>query len=273
MDTSGTQNGFHMTICELLTTVNPYGSLNSKDRQRISKTLQRREYQAGELLQVESARNDYVGFIFSGRAEAYLGFQTPSQRAIQSLRSGDFFGDLACLTDRKALVSIVCHESSIVCMQTCQDFMRSLQIFPNLKTFFLQSAFDKLWYIFQVAQDLNRIGITNDMPDAQLPVSIKKAVQFIDSHYDCPITLEQVSRIARMSRSTFSRRFKQSIGVPFKTYLNKLRIGKAKHLMSKKGMNVTEACFAVGFNDVAYFSRTFHKIEGISPSQYKNTSK
>ncbi|MDY6852662.1 MAG: helix-turn-helix transcriptional regulator [Thermodesulfobacteriota bacterium] len=71
----------------------------------------------------------------------------------------------------------------------------------------------------------------------------------------------------------FSRVFKNKTGRSFKEYLNRVRIEMAKKLMKEKEMNVSEACFTVGFNDLSYFSRVFHNLEGTTPSSYRKNSR
>lgn len=262
-----------MNAFDLLSTVAPYRFLSSKDRISIAQTLQKREYQTQDQLLAESRWVDSVGFLAAGRAEVFMGWRTPNQKKIYDIYPGDFYGDLTCLTERKSFVTIVCREVSIVYLQTYEDFMRSLEANDQLKIHFLRSAVDKLWRFFQAVVTDNGDSEIGDLLGAPLPKPIKKTLQFVDSHFEEPLTVSQISTVAGMSKSAFSRRFKQSMGVPFKLYLNRLRVSKAKWLITQKGLNVTEACFAVGFNDVAYFSRTFRKIEGRSPSHHKNRPK
>ncbi len=259
-----------MKTCEQLTTVDPYRALPCEDRNHILKTFRRHEYKPGDLMMVESVRIDHVGLLVSGRADVCMEFQTPGQSTLFHLGPGNFFGDLACLTQRKSLVSIVCREASTAYLQSYEAFMCSLDNYPELKIYFLQATVNKLWLFFQtVYYGQDRLSIA-EIARNRLSKPLKRAVQFIDTRFDQPLTVEQVAQVAGMSKSAFSRRFKQSLGVSFKTYLNQYRISKAKNLLSREDINVTEACFAVGFNDTAYFSRTFRRIEGQCPSQYKN---
>ncbi len=262
-----------MKNSELLTTFDPYRSLSCEGRRYILESMQRFEYQAGDLMVPEYAWIDHVGFLASGRAEVCMGLRSGSPIVAYSLYPGEFYGDLACMTDRKSLVSVVCRETSIVYRQPYDIFLDSLESHSDLKSYFLKSAFHKLWHIFQIVRSGNGGGSINSLPDAQIPRPVKKSLQFIENHYYQPITVAQAAHVAGMSKSAFSRRFKQALGVSFKTYLNQLRISKAKHFIGAQGMNVTEACFAAGFNDTAYFSRIFRKIEGKSPSYLKNGRK
>ena len=204
--------------------------------------------------------------LVSGQAEIWLGLNSEAQIRLNTLYPGDFFGTLACLTDRKSLVSVVCSEALVTYQQAYEDFVNSMEVDIGLKYYFSNIAFQNLWHLFSAVRN----GGPADPPEARMPKPVKKSLQFIDAHFDQPLTIGQVSLVAGMSKSAFSRHFKHYLGVPFKTYLNHLRVSKAKYLIASAGMNVTEACYASGFNDTAYFSRTFRKIEGKSPSQLKS---
>ena len=63
--------------------------------------------------------------------------------------------------------------------------------------------------------------------------------------------------------------FKRDIGFTFSSYLNMLRIEKAKELLLKSDMSITVIAFDIGYNDSNYFSTVFKNIEGISPREYR----
>lgn len=257
---------------DILTRIDPYRLLTRRNQTAIFRTMRRREYSPGDLLLSEQTHARHVGLLISGRADVVIGIDTDSPKAIKSLSPGQYFGDLTCLSGGKSLVSVVCREAIVAYIQNCADFKRSLEGSADLRAFFLQSAFKKLWQHFEAVRDGIGGQTTGARPEIRMPRSISKAVHFIQGHFNHPLTVIQVADIAGMSKSTFSRRFKQSLGVSFKAYLNQLRVAKAKQLISHQGMNVTEACFAVGFNDTAYFSRIFRKIEGVNPASHKNGS-
>ena len=99
--------------------------------------------------------------------------------------------------------------------------------------------------------------------------NIERALRFIEENLDKPITLEKVSRASGMSKSHFARTFKKTEGNTFKKCLNQKRINRAKILLKTQTMNITEVCFAVGFNDLSYFDRVFRRLKGMSPSAYQ----
>ena len=262
-----------MNATNLFTTAGPYGSLPCNARKEIFNTLKRREYQPGDLLISEFSRIEHVGLFVSGKADILMGLHTPLQTVVGSLSPGEFFGDLACLSNGKSLVSIVCREVSVAYLQTHADFWLCLTSHDSLKVDFLNASVGKLRHILHLLLNNNGASFVGEPSEVRIPKGINKALHFINSHYDSPLSVVQVAQMSGMGTSTFSRRFKQYLGVSFKTYLNQLRVAKAKDFLIREGLNVTEACFAAGFNDTAYFSRTFRRIEGISPSQLKQRAR
>lgn len=99
---------------------------------------------------------------------------------------------------------------------------------------------------------------------------VQKALKYINENYMIKISLDQVAQIACMSRYHFSRVFKQEVGTTYQNYLNECRIGKAKDYLKTK--SVTEAAFAVGYDDLSNFLYIFKKIVGLTPSQFLKSS-
>jgi AraC-like DNA-binding protein len=91
---------------------------------------------------------------------------------------------------------------------------------------------------------------------------------YIDHHYDEQINLNDISRAQFVSKYHLLRLFKRYYGMTPRQYLIDKRIEKSKdHL--KKGMSVTEVCFAIGFESVGSFSSLFKMKTGKSPSEYQ----
>ena len=266
---AATRRAVPMKQSEIPTPIQPCRSLSCEAQRCIMQKMAHRQYRPGELIVPAKGVTDHIGYLASGQAEAYAHTRQGARVAAYTIQPGDFFGDLACLTENRSLVTIVCRQQSSVYLQPYDDFMAFLDQHTDLKCRFLQAAFDKLWLIYRVVGNEQTARPVDPLPAPYLPATVQKAVHFINSHFEMPLTVTQVAQVAGLSKSAFSRRFKNALGVSFKTYLNQLRISRAKHLISTEGYNVTEACYAVGFNDTAYFSRTFRRIEGESPSSLK----
>jgi len=88
-------------------------------------------------------------------------------------------------------------------------------------------------------------------------------------HFGEALTLADVAREAGFSRFHFCRLFHHEIGVPFHEHLQDLRVHRAKVLLGDPFLRVSEIAYAVGFNDLSHFDRTFRKMVGRSPLQYR----
>ncbi|PRR79162.1 putative response regulatory protein [Clostridium liquoris] len=100
--------------------------------------------------------------------------------------------------------------------------------------------------------------------------AIKHAKDFIQKNYGAKLTLDMVSKEVGYSKAYFSKIFTEETGDNFTTYLTNIRIEKAKELLTKTEMKIYEICEHIGYSNIEHFSRTFKKIVGVSPIQYKN---
>jgi len=112
----------------------------------------------------------------------------------------------------------------------------------------------------------------NDNREKQLEGIIIEAVEFINNNYNKNINLNDVAKNLNMSYHYFSKFFKGSIGENFVDYITDIRMKKAKELLKIKDYPIKEICFNIGYNDPNYFSKTFKKHLGISPTEYRQNS-
>lgn len=96
------------------------------------------------------------------------------------------------------------------------------------------------------------------------------AIAFIAANFHERVDLATAARVCHLSPSHFSRVFKREHGVTFSHYLVQYRIRRACDLLAAPGRSVKEVGFGVGFNDLAYFSRTFRRCVGVCPTQYQS---
>lgn len=98
---------------------------------------------------------------------------------------------------------------------------------------------------------------------------IRKACDYIESNYMQSLTLVKVAQQSNLSPSYFGFLFKQFTGQPFISYLNGIRIGKAKILLMEEDIKVYEAAELVGFVSLPHFNRMFKTIAGMTPNDYR----
>ena len=103
--------------------------------------------------------------------------------------------------------------------------------------------------------------------------TIDKSIEFMKENIRSTLTLEQLAANQNLSVSRYSELFKQKTGNSAIRYFIRMKIQKSCQLLYFSDMNLKQICTEVGFQDQFYFSRTFKKIMGISPSKYKQTYK
>jgi two-component system response regulator YesN len=103
--------------------------------------------------------------------------------------------------------------------------------------------------------------------------NVRRALAFIVDHFAEAITLEDTAREAGLSRYHFCRLFHHETGVTFLEYLHYFRICRAKALLADRYLRITEVAYTVGFSDLSHFDRTFRKMVGRSPREYRASLK
>src|SRR3954468_5090737 len=100
---------------------------------------------------------------------------------------------------------------------------------------------------------MEKNGKAREHPNADLRERLWRARKFMDECYDQPLDLTEISRHACLSRYHFLRSFRKAFDTTPRQYLIQRRIEKAKELLCKRSLTVTEVCFAVGFQSVGSF--------------------
>ncbi|MDI4644608.1 response regulator transcription factor [Cohnella hashimotonis] len=98
---------------------------------------------------------------------------------------------------------------------------------------------------------------------------IRKMTQLIDAHYKDNLKLEKLAEAFNYNSAYLGKLFKSVTGDSFNTYLDKVRIAKAKQLL-QTGLKVYEAAEQVGYPNPDYFHGKFRKYEGLSPGAYRS---
>ena len=94
-------------------------------------------------------------------------------------------------------------------------------------------------------------------------------MDYIAAHYaDGDISIAAIAEHLRVSEGHLSHVFKKQTGMTVTGYLTQYRIQAAMRLLASGRVKVYEAAAAVGYKDVTYFSSTFKKQTGLSPSEY-----
>ena len=98
---------------------------------------------------------------------------------------------------------------------------------------------------------------------------LRRARDVIDRDYAEPLNVAALARVALMSPAHFARRFRAAYGETPYNYLMTRRIERAKALLRRGDLSVTEVCMAVGCTSLGSFSARFTELVGETPSAYR----
>jgi AraC family transcriptional regulator of arabinose operon len=99
--------------------------------------------------------------------------------------------------------------------------------------------------------------------------AIRRVIAYVIKNLERQHSIAELARLAKLSPSRFSHRFKSETGEAVISYLIRLRLQKAAALLEFEGKTVKEAAAASGFTSQFYFSRQFKRWYMLSPSEYK----
>ncbi|HEV8244465.1 MAG TPA: AraC family transcriptional regulator, partial [Polyangiaceae bacterium] len=100
--------------------------------------------------------------------------------------------------------------------------------------------------------------------------SLRRARTYIDRHYTEPLRLQTVARAAGFAPNYFSALFKERERVTFERYLRKLRIRRARQLLSSTPLEVRRVAQLSGFSSATYFCRAFKRDVGVTPAEFRS---
>ncbi|MDC7227239.1 MAG: response regulator [Spirochaetales bacterium] len=102
-------------------------------------------------------------------------------------------------------------------------------------------------------------------------MQVGQAKEYINQNYSNPsLSLADAASVANFSECRFSTIFKQESGYKFTEYLTKVRLSKASELLKTTNKQTSEIALEVGYNDSHYFSYIFKKVNGITPTQFRD---
>lgn len=102
---------------------------------------------------------------------------------------------------------------------------------------------------------------------------VASAISYIQNHYNRKISLTSVAEQVGLSSGYLCRIFKEETGQSITSYINHLRMVQAASLLNAGNDYIKEVAMLVGFDDQLYFSRMFKRYYGVTPSEYRNSSR
>jgi transcriptional regulator GlxA family with amidase domain len=116
----------------------------------------------------------------------------------------------------------------------------------------------------------SQLNITEETQNSSMiNEKIQDAVIFIETNFTTQIDINQVAKIANMSRSYFHANFKEVTGRTFVDYLNDLRVENACNLLKNTDLDIATVACRSGFTSVSHFYRVFKSNTDTSPQKIR----
>ena len=151
----------------------------------------------------------------------------------------------------------------------------------------IQSALRNLWNLsndegapsrllarsagFEILAELCRLGGA-PFPSAKgglAPWAERHCLELMHARLSEDISLDELAAEAKLSPFHFARMFKQSLGVPPRVYLTRLRVEKACELLKRTNLSITQIALEVGYSSNQVLARIFFKHMSVTPSDYR----
>ena len=113
------------------------------------------------------------------------------------------------------------------------------------------------------------LGETLDIRAISADYSVARAQQYIEKHFAERVTAADLARLGYMSASSLNRKFRIEVGKSPIEYLIWVRVERAKLMLRRHDISMTEIALRCGFSSGTHFSSCFVKGEGISPTVYQ----
>lgn len=105
------------------------------------------------------------------------------------------------------------------------------------------------------------------------PWAERRCLELLRARLSEDISLDELAAEARLSPFHFARMFKQSVGVPPRVYLTRLRMERACELLALTDLPVTEIAQEVGYSSNQVLARVFTKHHRMSPTEYRRAAR
>ena len=100
---------------------------------------------------------------------------------------------------------------------------------------------------------------------------IDTILAILAEHLGQELSLDEICQQLAFSRSYLERLFYEEMNCGIKQYFTRMKVERAKELISEQRFSFTEIAAMLGFSSIHYFSRTFKKFTGMTPTQYQHS--
>lgn len=210
------------------------------------------------------ADDNYLGYVIAGGVRPAPGSERDLEESCRSSNVGDYFPEAGHELEAKMPVF------------SSDDLKKRVKFIEAIADYVVSEKYDLILEKEKNAKrQLTHAVVKSDEPaeepeDPKYMVNILfPAFDYIAIHFRESISLQFIADLCHVSPSYFSRMFAKETRESFSTYIMKLRISYAKQQISTTEKSIAEIGFDSGFGDSSHFIKSFKKIEGITPLQYR----
>lgn len=183
-------------------------------------------------------------------------------------------------------------EANIILRTFCDRACRGQYLFPLTATgrALIRTAFktmvdefteQKAGWLASIKAEWTRllIGLYRNWPQGSRPEAplprrnrqerMREVLAYIDDNYMIPLMVEDLLRLAHLSRSHFHAVFAEETGTTFIDYLNRIRTAQAKRLLQESSLPIAQIALGCGFSSLSHFYAVFRQHSGFAPREYR----
>jgi AraC-like DNA-binding protein/mannose-6-phosphate isomerase-like protein (cupin superfamily) len=157
------------------------------------------------------------------------------------------------------------------------DEQAAIRLKPKFIDLLNAPAFERLMILLQILHELSLNIQFRYLCEQEFTVDlngndkerINVVYNYIQTHYLQPISLADISSRLNMTEEYFSRFFSKTMKKPFFEFLNEYKINRACKLLIETDKQVSEVCYASGFESLPFFYRQFKKFKNCQPKNYR----
>ena len=223
-------------------------------------------YPAGSILRYDAVRQQDL------RESVHAVLAGIQQHSVALSRSTDFLQGIEDeLLHRPTAQTCVRLFSQMAALEMKESFLGDQQRLQMMRS--LQESLESSENLPDLAENyLRYVKSLSDLSvDSVVYLSkpVSMAVEFIKENYSSEILLSDLSDYAQVSANYICSLFKKEVGMNISKYVMEYRIRKAKILLLTTNMKSYEIAVETGFANESYFSRSFKKMTGLSPSEFR----
>lgn len=208
------------------------------------------------ILQFKNQTMEYENIIFHPKIFEEANSDAINQNYIWPILQGAYSVPVLFTPDRSDYELIAAPIDA--CDEICKTKPAGYEIFIKSQLFLLLYHFIDRYR-----------NVCSDKKNQKKLDKIKPVLKYVENNYNGKITISEIAKTAGFSEAHFMRFFKETLGIPFVTYLNDYRLSMAARMLRGSDASILSISEEAGFQNLSHFNRAFKKKYEMSPSEYR----